>query len=164
MRRVLVLASASVLLLAGCGERQASPEPLPPGQLAPADLSPAERQAFVYAAAIRHVVEELPEKPKAIFVLHRAEGDGAPIARDVQDRVREELALLGNIRFVGSADTPRGKRDSVVITLGPVPSDPDRVEIEASVKSGDAPRGPVTLVLKREGLRWDVTASRDGAA
>lgn len=162
MRRVLVLASASALLLTGCGERQASPEPLPPGQLAPEDLSPAERQAFVYAAAIRHVVEELPEKPRAIFVLDRAGSGGAPIAQDVQDRVREELARLGNVRFVGARS--EAGRESVVIALGPVPADPDRVELKAAVEAGESGKQPMTLVLKRDDLRWDVTAVREDAA
>jgi hypothetical protein len=44
----------------------------------------------------------------------------------------------------------------VLITLGPVPRGPDRVEVSASSYEGNLGATWQTLVLERHGLRWRV--------
>jgi hypothetical protein len=156
--RVLLLVSAAVL--SGCGERAPAGDP---GQLRPEDLSAVERRAFVYAAAIRHLVEAEGGNLGRIYVLDQ-DSSGAPIPQEVQDRVREELALLGRVTFV--AEDHEAARaaaqgqvvEDVVITLGPIPGGRDRVEVEAASYSGDS-EDTRTLVLRRYGLRWRVQAT-----
>jgi hypothetical protein len=152
------------LALVACGQRPASD----PGELRPEDLSAAERQAFVYSAAIRHLVNEMPTRPGRIFVLDRSVGaGGAAISVAVQDRVREELALLPTLKFVSSkgevvgptAEGGRVRRDGVLISLGPVPSGRDRVQVQTWRYEGNLGSTSQTLELKRHGLRWRVEGS-----
>lgn len=162
------------VVLTACGQ----PQEATPGQLRPADLTDVEREAFIYAAAVRHLVEEDGDEPKRIYVLDRAvsgaadasgpaEGEGTPIPQGVQDRVREELALLGRVVFISDRDdviNPESKggrvrNDGILITLGPVPTGPDRVEVEASSYRGLLGGTWQTLVLERRGLRWQVTGT-----
>jgi hypothetical protein len=168
----------TALALAACGQRPAAD----PGQLRPEDLTAHERRAFIYAAAIRYLVQEGGGEPRVIFVLERAVagaaeadvegGARAPISGEVQDRVREELALLPRIKFVSERKTvvgpaSRGARvrnDGVLITLGPVPAGPDRVEVAASSYMGNLAGSWQTLVLKRYGLRWRVEGTTGPAA
>jgi hypothetical protein len=170
MRRIAL--ALAVLAVAGCGR---SP-PTEQGSLRPQDLTGTERQAFVYSAAIRYLVERgAEEHPGVVFVLDRAvpaAGDpdtassssGARIPQGVQDRVREELALLGKVKFVGdreevigpAAQGGRVRNDGVLITLGPVPAGPDRVRVAASSYEGNLGATWQTLVLERHGLRWRV--------
>jgi hypothetical protein len=147
---------AAALLVAGCAERETAS----PGELRPEDLTAVERQAFIYAAAVRYLVEQGTDEPKRIYVLDR-DSAGRSIPIGVQDRVREELALLGRVIFV-TADhqaaraASQGKPvEDVVITLGPVPSGEDRVELRASRYRGES-RSTRMLVLERHGLRWRV--------
>jgi uncharacterized phage protein gp47/JayE len=153
--RVLLLVSAAVL--SACGERAPAGDP---GQLRPEDLTAVERRAFVYAAAIRHLVEAEGGNPERIYVLDQ-DSTGAPIPQEVQDRVREELALLGRVTFVpedheAARAAAQGRTvEDVVISLGTVPAGRDRVEVEASSYSG-ASEETRTLVLRRYGLRWRV--------
>jgi hypothetical protein len=171
MRWTVPLVAATVLL-AGCGERG----PADPGQLGPGDLSAVERQAFVYAAAIRHLVEAEGQDPGRIYVLDRAvkgaadptgpAGEGDPIPQGVHDRVREELALLGRVVFVSDRDevveassADEVRNQGILITLGPVPSGGDRVEVEASGYRNLLSGSWQTLVLERHGLRWQVTGT-----
>jgi hypothetical protein len=156
--RGLLLVTAAVLT--GCGERTPSGDP---GQLRPQDLTTVERQAFVYAAAVRHLVEAQGGKPRRIYILAE-DSAGAPIAQGVQDRVREELALLPPIAFVpedhevARAASQGRTVEDVVITLGPVPGGRDQVEVETSSYRGDSEETR-TLVLRRYGLRWRVDAT-----
>jgi hypothetical protein len=155
--RGLLLVAAAVL--SACGERTPGGDT---GQLRPEDLTTVERQAFVYAAAVRYLAEEVGDA-KRIYVLDR-DASGAPISREVQDRVREELALLGRITFVAEdheaarAAAQGGSVKDMVITLGPVPGGTDRLEIEASSYRGDSEETR-TLILRRYGLRWRVEAT-----
>lgn len=157
--RGLLLVAAAVL--SACGERTPGGDT---GQLRPDDLTAAERQAFIYAAAVRHLVEAPGGKPRRVYILAE-DSAGAPIAQGVQDRVREELALLPPITFVpedhevARAASQGGSVRDMVITLGPVPSGRDRVEVEASSYRDDSEETR-TLILRRYGLRWRVeTAS-----
>jgi hypothetical protein len=156
--RGLLLVAAAVL--SGCGERTPSADS---GQLQPEDLTAVERQAFVYAAAIRHLAEGEGQEPKRIYVLDR-DASGTPIPREVQDRVREELALLARITFVPEGhDVARAASqgravEDVVIALGPVPAGRDQVKVEASSYRGDSEETR-TLILRRYGLRWRVEAT-----
>ena len=152
-----------LLALVACGERPS----VQPGQLRPQDLTRHERQAFVYAAAIRHLVSEMPSEPRRIFVLDHAggsAGDPVLIPIEVQDRVREELALLPRLKFVSergevigpAARGARVRNDGVLITLGPVPSGRDQVRVRASRYEGNLGSTSQTLELRRHGLRWQV--------
>ena len=150
----------SAAVLSACGERAPTGDP---GQLGPEDLTAVERRAFVYAAAIRHLVEAEGGNLRKVYVLDEDSTD-APIPQGVQDRVREELALLGRVTFVAedhdaarAASQGRTVKD-VVITLGPVPGGRDRVEVETSSYSGNSEETR-TLVLRRHGLRWRVDAT-----
>ena len=175
--RLAVSLIVAAALVAGCGERQQSsggPEPFGPG-----DLTPAERESFVYAAVIRHMTAEEGQTSgfPVIFVLdHAVEGasevegeTGArtPISNEVQIRVQEELALLPPIRFVPDPDEVIGppeegsqvKNGGILITLGPVPEGDDRIEVEASSYIANLAATWQTWVLERHGLRWLVTGT-----
>ena len=175
MRLALALTLAAALV-AGCGEtEQSSPGP----DLGPEDLTPAEREAFVYAAVIKHMTSEEGQSSgfPVIFVLdHAVEGasspDGGtgartPISSEVQIRVQEELALLPPIRFVADGDevigTPRDETEvrdgGILITLGPVPEGNDRLEVEASSYIAALAATWQTWVLERHGLRWQITGT-----
>jgi hypothetical protein len=153
--RSLLLVAAAVL--SACGERTPGGDT---GQLRPEDLTTVERQAFIYAAAVRHLVEAAGGKPGRIYILAE-DSARVPIAQGVQDRVREELALLPPIIFVpqdheaARAASEGRVVEGLVITLGPVPGGTDRVELEASSYRGDSEETR-TLILRRYGLRWRV--------
>jgi hypothetical protein len=175
--RLAVSVTLAAALVAGCGEGQQSSggqEPFGPG-----DLTPAEREAFVYGAVIRHMTAEEGQSSgfPVIYVLdHAVEGasnvDGGtgartPISSEVQIRVQEELALLPPIRFVPDPDEVIGppeegsrvKNGGILITLGPVPEGDDRVEVEASSYIANLAATWQTWVLERHGLRWQVTGT-----
>jgi hypothetical protein len=168
MKRV-VLALGLVALVA-CGERPS----VQPGQLRPQDLTRHERQAFVYAAAIRHLVSEMPSEPRRIFVLDRALGSGDPVSIpiEVQDRIREELALLPTLKFVSgrgevigpAARGARVRKEGVLITLGPIPTGRDELRVRASSYEGNLSSTSQTLELKRYGLRWRVEGTAGAVA
>jgi hypothetical protein len=169
MRRLPVV--LGLLVLVACGERSS----VQPGRLRPEDLSRHERQAFVYAAAIRHLVSEMPSEPQRIFVLDRAvasSGEQVDIPIEVQDRVREELALLPRLKFVSErgeviGPTARGsqvRNDGVLITLGPVPAGRDQVLVRASRYEGNLGSTSQTLELRRYGLRWQVEGTAGAIA
>jgi hypothetical protein len=172
--RLAVSVILAAALVAGCGERQQTSQGFGPG-----DLTPAEREAFVYAAVIKHMTAEEEQSSgfPVIFVLdHAVEGassaDGetgarTPISSEVQIRVQEELALLPPIRFVPDPDEVIGPpeegsqvRDGgILITLGPVPEGDDRLEVEASSYIANLAATWQTWVLERHGLRWQVTGT-----
>jgi hypothetical protein len=176
MRRAASVALAAALL-AGCGERQESSQD--PEAFGPGDLTPAEREAFVYAAVIRHMTAEEGQSSgfPVIFVLDQAvegaskvEGEAGartPISSEVQIRVQEELALLPPIRFVADRDEVIGttrdetqvQNGGILITLGPVPEGDDRLEVEASSYIAALAATWQTWVLERHGLRWQVTGT-----
>jgi hypothetical protein len=169
MRRVVL--ALGLVALVGCGERAS----VQPGQLRPQDLTAHERQAFVYAAAIRHLVTEMPSEPRRIFVLDRAvgsTGDPVPIPIEVQDRVREELALLPTLKFVSGrgevvGPAARGalvRKEGVLITLGPIPAGRDELRVRASSYEGNLSSTSQTLELKRYGLRWRVEGTAGAVA
>jgi hypothetical protein len=175
MMRLGVAAILAAALVAGCGEgQQSGQEPFGPG-----DLTPAEREAFVYAAVIRHMTAEEGQSSgfPVIYVLDRAvegasdvEGDtGArtPISSEVQIRVQEELAQLPPIRFVPDPDEVIGspeegsqvRNGGILLTLGPIPEGDDRLEVEASSYIANLAATWQTWVLERYGLRWQVTGT-----
>lgn len=176
MRLVLALA-VTAALVTGCGERRGSS---PGGEtFGPSDLTPAEREAFVYAAVIKHMTAEDGQSSgfEVIYVLdHSVRGAGdpdggagarTPIPQEVQIRIQEELALQPPIRFIGDPEEVIGPEEDgsevenggILITLGPVPSDEDRVEVEASSYIANLAATWQTWVLERHGLRWEVTGT-----
>jgi hypothetical protein len=176
MRLALALAVTAVLVT-GCGQRPAaSPDEETFG---PSDLTPTEREAFVFAAVIEHMTAEDGQTSgfDVIYVLdHSVEGvsdpDGpegprTPIPQDVQIRIQEELALLPPIRFIADPDEVIGPEEGgsqvenggILITLGPVSSGDDRVEVEASSYIANLAATWQTWVLERRGLRWEVTGT-----
>ena len=170
---------AAALVAAGCG---GSP-PASPGAeeetFGAQDLTPIEREAFVYAAIIKHMTSEEGQSSgfNVIYVLDRAveeAGDpdaevnsGTLISPQVQIRIQEELALLPPIRFVQQRDevigTPEDgtavRNGGILITLGPVPPGDDRVQVEASGYLAGKAATWQTWVLERRGLRWEVTGT-----
>lgn len=164
-------------LVAGCGGRRGSS----PGEetFGPSDLTPAEREAFVYAAVIKHMTAEDGQSSgfEVIYVLDHSvegasdpdEGEAArtPIPQEVRIRVQEELALLPPVRFIADPDEVIGPEEDgsqvenggILITLGPVPSGEDRVEVEASSYIANLAATWQTWVLERRGLRWEVTGT-----
>jgi hypothetical protein len=177
MMRLALALAVTAALVTGCGERRASS----PGEetFGPTDLTPAEREAFVYAAVVKHMTAEEGQSSgfDVIYVLdHSVEGaadpDGAegvrtPISPEVQIRVQEELALLPPIRFIADPDEVIGPEEDgsrvqnggILIRLGPVPSGQDRVEVEASSYIANLAATWQTWVLERRGLRWEVTGT-----
>jgi hypothetical protein len=116
------------------------------------------------------------QDPHRIYVLDRAvkgaadptgpAGKGDPIPQGVQDRVREELALLGRVVFVSdrnevvdASSDDEVRNQGILITLGPVPSGGDRVEVEVSGYRNLLSGSWQTLVMERHGLRWEVTGT-----
>jgi hypothetical protein len=176
MRLALALAVAAALVT-GCGERRGAS----PGEetFGPSDLTPTEREAFVYAAVIEHMTAEDGQSSgfEVIYVLdHSVEGVSDPdgpegarsaIPQDVQIRIQEELALLPPIRFIADPDEVIGtqgdrsqvQNGGILITLGPIPSGEDRVEVEASSYIAALAATWQTWVLERRGLRWEVTGT-----
>jgi hypothetical protein len=170
---------AAALVATGCGgSRPASPG-TGEGTFGAEDLTPIEREAFVYSAIIKHMTSEEGQSSgfDVIYVLDRAvEGAGDPdaeagsgtlISPQVQIRIQEELALLPPIRFVQERDQVIGTPDDetavqnggILITLGPVPPGDDRVEVEASSYIAGLAATWQTWVLERRGLRWGVTGT-----
>lgn len=176
MMRLALVVALGAALVTGCGERQQTS----PGEetFGPGDLTAAEREAFVYAAVIRHMTAEEGQSGfQVIFVLdHAVEGAGTPddepgartpVSQEVQIRIQEELALLPPIRFIRDRDevigTPEDesqvKDGGILLTLGPVPAGDDRVEVEASSYLAGKAATWQTWVLERRGLRWEVTGT-----
>jgi hypothetical protein len=177
MMRLAVALVSAALLVSGCG----GGSPTSPGEetFGPGDLTPAEREAFVYAAIIKHMTAEEGQSSgfEVIYVLDRAvEGasdpdavadGGTPISQEVQIRIQEELALLPPIRFIPDRDEVIGPAEDgsevenggVLVTLGPIPAGDDRVEVEASSYLGNLAATWQTWVLERRGLRWEITGT-----
>jgi hypothetical protein len=167
------------VIAAGCGGRSETTPGSGEETFGPQELTPAEREAFVYSAVIKHMTSEEGQSSgfQVIYVLDQAvegaadpdaNGDaGTPISQEVQIRVQEELALLPPIRFIPDRDEVIGppedgsqvENGGILIILGPVPAGDDRVEVEASSYLGNLAATFQTWVLERRGLRWEVTGT-----
>jgi hypothetical protein len=179
MMRLVLALMAAALAAAGCGGGPGTSPGSGEETFGPQDLTPTEREAFIYSAIIKHMTSEEGQSAGfgAIYVLDRAvegasdpdaEADsGTPISPEVQIRVREELALLPPIRFIPDRDEVIGPAEDgsevedggILITLGPIPAGEDRVEVEASSYLGNLAATWQTWVLERRGLRWEVTGT-----
>jgi hypothetical protein len=179
MMRPLLALVAAALVASGCGGVSGTAPGSGEETFGPQDLSPTEREAFVYSAIIKHMTSEEGQSAgfQVIYVLDRAvEGaadpdvqadSGTPISSEVQIRVQEELALLPPIKFIPDGDEVVGPSEDgsevqnggILITLGPIPAGEDRVEVEASSYLGNLAATWQTWVLERRGLRWEVTGT-----
>ncbi|MGH2738913.1 MAG: hypothetical protein ACRDH6_00270 [Actinomycetota bacterium] len=174
--RITKLLFAGLFTLTACGG--ASP-------VQPADDPPdpaVERTAAIYATVIRQVTTtsdstfgKHPNFP-VIYVVDRIDprsGDpedlkkkGEPISEDVKEAILEELADLP-VEFISDEDevvTPVEEgggveENGVVVTVGEITGDENRVEVGTSLYAGPLAGTWLTYEVQGAGTDWEVTGT-----
>jgi len=145
------------------------------------------RVVSIYEAVIRQLVTTgdstfgpNPQFP-VIYLLDRAKEAGAnpelpqsggtPLPGEVK---RELLAALSDLplEFVPDSDTVTTpvdegggvEQEGVVVTVGPIPTGEDQVEVEASLYAGPLAAPWLTYVVKRSSQGWRVTGTKGPVA
>ena len=159
------LAAAVVVLLgAGCG-REATP-----------GGSAADREVAIYAAVIRHMTSEPGQASgfPVIYVLDRlvgtsenptdTGGEGTPIPEQHQAALAEAVAETGPLEFVGDRQSVIGpqaeggmvQEGGILLTLGPIEGEGERVEVPASSYLANLAATWQTWVVQRYPNGWRV--------
>lgn len=174
---VTKLLLAGLFALTACGGAT-SPRPA----ASPASDPETERTAAIYAAAIRQMTTtsdasfgKHPDFP-VIYVVDRVDpraGDpedlkkeGEPLSEDVKEAILEELADLP-IEFISDEDevvvpVEDGggvEDDGVVVTVGPIEGDENRVEVGTSLYAGPLAGTWLTYEIQGSGTEWEVTGT-----
>ena len=141
--------------------------------------SEPDRHVAVYAAVIRHMTAEKGQASgyPVIYVLDRldpAAGNPAsggepttPIPEEVQAGIRQGLTDVGNIEFISDADSvkaPEGqggrvKGGGILLTLGPIRGEGERVQVPANGYLGNLAAWSQTWVVERRDGAWSVTGT-----
>jgi hypothetical protein len=138
-----------------------------------------DRDVAIYAAVIRHMTSEQGQASgyPVIYVLDRVHPAAAdpdstaepstPILDEVQAALREALADVGEIEFVSDADSvtgPEGQGSRVMgggilITLGPIRGEGERVEVPANSYLANLAASWQTWVVEARNGSWSVTGT-----
>lgn len=136
----LAAAALVVLVGAGCGQEAG------PG------MSAEDREVAIYAAVIRHMSSEQGQSSgfPVIYVLDRlvgtsenptdTESEGTPIPEQQQAALAEAVAETGLLEFVSDRQSVIGPQaeggmvqgGGILLTLGPIEGEGERVEVPAS--------------------------------
>lgn len=168
------------------GPPRAAPSSDGPPRAAPSPTSQVagqEQQTIdIYAAVIRRLVTKdhtfggAPSPFEHIYVVDGAvedaadpmKGDGRPIgpfAEDIKRGLEKKLRGLPPIDFISNPDSVRLgkngliKNHGVMVTLGPIEGDGDKVEVGNSLWCGARCGQWLTYVVKVKGGRWEVTGT-----
>jgi hypothetical protein len=141
------------------------------------------REAQVYAAVVRQLVtvdHTFGGDPGfgTIFIVDRAspragagvmpaEGQGTPIGEETQGQIRASLTDLPPIRFIHHQEEVVGpmedggvvENQGVVVTLGTIPDDADRLEVGAGMYIANLAGTWLTYVVERMDEGWAVTGT-----
>ena len=177
MQRSMAFVLAAALLGSACAKQQG-----PAGSPDDGPDQARSRVVSIYESVIRQLVTTgdstfgpNPQFP-VIYLLDRAkeaaanpelpEGEGTPIPNGVK---RELLAALSDLplEFVSESDTviipvEEGggvEQEGVVVTVGPIPTGEDQVEVEASLYAGPLAATWLTYVVKRSSQGWRVAGT-----
>jgi len=168
-RRVLALVVPWCLLVGACGGPSPGPE--------------EDRDIAIYAAVVRHMTSEEGQASgfRVIYVLDRLmehaddpddPGEGTPLSADDQDALREGLAEVAPVEFVSSreevtgpqAEGGRVQNGGILLTLGPIRGDDDRVLVPASSYLANLAGTWQTWVVERGPEGWRVTGTEGPVA
>jgi hypothetical protein len=159
-------ATAALLLLLGAAcAAEAGPD------------EPAEdREVTIYAAVIRHMTSEPGQASgfPVIYLLDRlvgttenptdTDGEGTPIPERQQAALAEAVAETGRLEFVADRQSVIGPQDGggmvqeggILLTLGPIAGEGDRVEVPASSYLANLAATWQTWVVQRYQDGWRV--------
>jgi hypothetical protein len=151
MRSMLaVTAVATVLLLAaGCDSSSSS----------------EVRAGQAYEAVVRWLAQDSTADPEPLPVFIESRGEGAAISLDVQAQVVAQATDIADVRFIddrGEALTEADdgqlvvRDEGVLIRLGPVVEDGDRITLQVDRWVHDEVFSTVELQLHRSGDEWTV--------
>ncbi|MGH2820952.1 MAG: hypothetical protein ACRDJ5_09905, partial [Actinomycetota bacterium] len=89
---------------------------------------------------------------------------GAPFAHSAKGAIRRRLRSLPPIDFVRDPDSVRSgvgevENNGVIITLGPIPSGRNKVEVENNLWCGGLCAQWLTYVLERQEEKWRITGT-----
>jgi Protein of unknown function (DUF4232) len=147
----------------------------------PDDPSPADRQALIYTAVLRHYLTSGDHSfgdhrfPQVFVLDHTEAGAGAsghsapgggPIPRAVQRAITHALTEMGPLSFVASRDAviePHGcahvRDDGILVTLGPVGGSGDRVQVGVNGFVACLGANSLTYQVERTGRGWAVSGT-----
>ncbi len=130
------------------------------------DKPDARTTAAIYAAVVRVLAtgNDLPSPLGHVFV---EEGELTP---EQQTAILHELADLPPVEFVGARGSvlvdenvcPRVQENGVLITLGPISRDSERVTVPGDIFVACLSGLSATFVLEQEGDEWRVTGTEGG--
>jgi hypothetical protein len=160
----LAAAALVALLSAGCGREAGSGE------------SAEDREAAIYAAVIRHMTSEQGQASgfSVIYVLDRlvgtaenpteTESEGTPIPEPQQTALTEAVSETGRLEFVSDRQSVIGPQaeggmvqdGGILLTLGPIEGEGERVEVPASSYLANLAGTWQTWVVQRYQNGWRV--------
>jgi len=125
--------------------------------------SPSEvRAGDVYDAAVRWLASEHSDDPDPLPVFVEPRGEGTAIKLEVQADVVDQVSDVAELRFIDARaeaivtedDRDMVRDDGILIRLGPVIEDGDRVRLEVDRWIGDERFTTLVFTLRREGDVW----------
>jgi hypothetical protein len=173
LRRLAFLLAGLAVLVSGCGGA-----PVPTG-----GRDASDRDAEIYAKVLRklvtvdHTFESESSPFDRIFIIDTVEGingpsggSGArtPLTQEVQEELTRRLVDLPPVEFVGGLgdvlvddeqSCARVKGNGVLITLGPIAGDGDRVEIPNELFVACLAAQWLTYVVEHADGQWQVTGT-----
>jgi hypothetical protein len=128
----------------------------------------ASRDAQVYVATIRHVLEAEPARDEAaplpvVYVVGVGEEKIAP---SVQADVAQELDKDAEIRFADkreeallqNQDDVPVRDGGVLVAVGAVPPDVEPVEVRVEIYRSEVDSSKVVLTIGKQSSQWTVTS------
>lgn len=123
------------------------------------------RAGEVYDASIRWLASDSSNDPNPIRVFIEPRGEGTAIALDVQAEVVAATHDVADVRFIDARDealitaedgTTVVRDDGMLIRLGPVVEDGERIALEVDRWSVDNTFMTFRFSLRRVGDQWQV--------
>jgi hypothetical protein len=145
----------------------------------PAPSDPTARPVAIYSTVVRHMVTEEGQSsgfPVVYILDHSVERAADPdgqngVVRDFPGEIREgierSLAQVARVEFIPDRDSVIGppgaggrvEGGGILLTLGPIRGEGDRVEVPASSYLGNLAATWQTWVVQRTAEGWQVTGT-----
>jgi hypothetical protein len=145
----------------------------------PAPIDPTERVVAIYAAVVEHMVTEegQPSGFPVVYILDHSverasdpEGGGGVIRdfpAEIRAGIQESLGAVATVEFIPDRDAVIGPPEEgstvedggILLTLGPIRGEGDRVEVPASSYLGNLAATWQTWIVELSAGGWRVTGT-----